>query len=326
MDKSDTSSCRLCARKCGVDRTRVPGRCGETIQIRAARAALHMWEEPCISGRNGSGAVFFTGCPLRCVFCQNREIALGNAGWPLTVTELAQVFLDLQAKKAENINLVTPTHFVPQIIEGVREARGAGPFSENGSDVLRIPVVYNTSSYELPETIRSLRGTADIFLPDLKYFDPELSARYSDAPDYFETASEAIAEMVNISGKPVFDERGMMKSGTIVRHMILPGHTKDSMRILGYLYSTYGDDIYISIMNQYTPMPGIKDSYPELSRRVTKREYEKVVDYALSKGVKNAYIQTGGTADSSFIPAFDGEGIRKDQSYVRLSCESDGSR
>ena len=308
-----TWGCRLCARRCGVDRTKTPGRCGETAVIRAARAALHMWEEPCISGEGGSGAVFFSGCPLRCVFCQNREIALGNAGWKLTVPELAQVFLDLQAKRAENINLVTPTHFVPQIIEAVKMARrgidASGSESGEKRERLVIPVVYNTSSYELPETVQSLRGSVDIFLPDLKYFDPELSGRYSGAPDYYETASAAIREMVNITGKPVFDERGMMKSGTIVRHMILPGHTKDSMKIIGELYGTYGGDIYISIMNQYTPMPGIGERYPELARRVTKREYEKVIDYAISLGVKNAFIQEGGTAEESFIPAFDGEGI-----------------
>ncbi len=267
-----------------------------TDEVMIARAALHMWEEPCISGKEGSGAVFFSGCPLGCVFCQNREIALGNRGIKISVGRLSEIFLSLQGEGANNINLVTPTHFVPQIIRAVQMAR---------QNSLRIPVLYNTGSYENPSTIRMLSGTVDIFLPDLKYCDPELSRKYSFAPDYFETAKAAIAEMVFISGKPVFDSRGMMLKGTCVRHMILPGHTEDSKRILGYLYKTYGDSIYISIMNQYTPMPGIKDRYPELARRLTRREYDKVVDFALSLGIKNAYIQEGGTAKESFIPDFD---------------------
>ncbi|HUM84251.1 MAG TPA: radical SAM protein [Lachnospiraceae bacterium] len=354
------------------------GRCGMTDDVMAARAALHMWEEPCISGKEGSGAVFFSGCPLGCVFCQNRDIALGRKGKIITVERLARILLELQDKGANNINLVTPTHYVPQIVEAVRIAR-LGDFpemrvpgaeegldrAENASDTaeslsqaesalntaeslsqaesalntaesssqaesalsaaedlgternvtaqkemrLRIPVVYNTGSYENPETIRMMKGTVDIFLPDLKYYDPAVSNRYSMAPDYFKTASVAIAEMVLLSGRPVFDSRGMMTRGTIVRHMILPGHTEDSKKILRYLHDTYGNDIYISIMNQYTPMPGIGEQYPELARRLTKREYEKVVDYALSIGIENAYIQEGGTAKESFIPPFGMEGL-----------------
>ncbi len=302
-DAENLKSCGLCARRCGADRTAVPGRCGETAVVRAARAALHMWEEPCISGKEGSGAVFFSGCPLGCVFCQNRSIALGDAGFPVTVPRLAEIFLELEAQGANNINLVTPTHFVPQIAAAVRAAREEGPKK------LGIPVVYNTGSYERPETVRMLRGVVDVFLPDLKYFDPALSARYSDAPDYFDTASAAIGEMVKISGPPCFDGRGMMTSGTIVRHMLLPGHTRDSMRVIEYLHRTYGDDIYISIMNQYTPMPGIGERYPELARRVTRREYRKVTDYALEIGVVQAYIQEGGAARESFIPEFEGKGI-----------------
>ena len=300
--ESMMKSCSLCARGCGTDRNRRAGRCGETIEVRAARAALHMWEEPCISGKEGSGAVFFSGCPLRCVFCQNRDIALGSCGQSISLERLADIFLELQGKKANNINLVTPTHYVPQIIEAVKQARSRG---------LAIPVLYNTASYEMPETIRMLKGTVDLFLPDLKYAEPETGLRYSMAPDYFERAKAAIAEMVRITGDPVFDEHGLMTRGTIVRHMVLPGHTKESKAIVRYLYETYGDHIYVSIMNQYTPMPGIGEKFPELARRVTAREYDRVIDYALSIGVKNAYIQEGGTQKESFIPAFDGEGVLK---------------
>ena len=326
--------CRLCGRRCGINRTLRAGRCGMTERVYAARAALHMWEEPCISGKEGSGTVFFTGCPLGCVFCQNREIALGRRrtsqrgmasafgvrvsgesvfeasenigsydetiGVPVTEEQLAETFLDLEGQCANNINLVTPTHFVPQIIRAVRIARARG---------LAIPIVYNTGSYETEETVRSLEGTVDVFLPDLKFMDPEISDRYAKAPDYFEVAERAIRGMVEIAGQPAFDDRGMMKRGVIVRHMVLPGHTKDSKRIIGYLHETYGEKIYVSIMNQYTPMPGIGDGFPELARRVTKREYGRVVDYAIELGMENVFIQEGPTAAESFIPEFDGTGL-----------------
>ena len=294
-------NCRLCARSCGADRIHgEAGRCGGTDKVFAARSALHMWEEPCISGSEGSGAVFFSGCPLGCVFCQNRSIALGKAGREISLPRLAQLFLELQEQKANNINLVTPTHYVPQIICAVENARRMG---------LAIPIVYNTASYERPETVRMLAGTVDIFLPDLKYYDTAISAKYSSAPDYFDVASKAIREMVRISGKCEFDGRGMLRKGTVVRHMILPGHTRDSKQILRCLHETYGDDIYISIMNQYTPMSGIGERYPELGRRITRREYDKVVDFALQIGITNAFVQEGETAKESFIPEFDGTGL-----------------
>ncbi len=321
--------CRLCGRRCGINRTLRAGRCGMTERVYAARAALHMWEEPCISGKEGSGTVFFTGCPLGCVFCQNREIALGRRqtshggmasafgvrvfeaseniesrdetiGVPVTEEQLAETFLSLEGQHANNINLVTPTHFVPQIIRAVRIARERG---------LTVPIVYNTGSYETEETVRRLKGTVDVFLPDLKFMDPEISDRYAKAPDYFEVAEKAIRGMVEIAGPPAFDERGMMMRGVIVRHMVLPGHTKDSKRIISYLHETYGEKIYVSIMNQYTPMPGIGDEFPELARRVTKREYGRVVDYAIELGMENVFIQEGPTAAESFIPDFDGTGL-----------------
>ncbi len=271
-----------------------------TMEITAARAALHMWEEPFLSGKEGSGTIFFSGCPLGCVFCQNKEIALGRAGLTITEERLTEITLELQEKGANNINLVTPTQYVPEIIRCIADARKRG---------LSIPVVYNTGSYERPETIRALKGTVDVFLPDLKFFDPELSARYAHAPDYFAVAKEAIEAMVETVGEPVFDERGMMKKGVCVRHLILPGHTKDSMACIRYLHETYGNRIYLSIMNQYTPMKGIEKAYPELGRRLTTREYEKVLSYAINIGVVKAYIQEGETAKESFIPAFDYTGI-----------------
>lgn len=298
----ELKECALCPRRCHIDRTVRRGYCGEGRTVRVARASLHMWEEPCISGENGSGTVFFTGCPLKCVFCQNRKIVSGDRGRVLSVLQLSKLFLQLQVKGAENINLVTPTHFVPQIAEALRMSK---------SDGLSIPVVYNTSGYEQVETLRLLDGLVDIYLPDLKYYSRGLSERYSNAPDYFEYASLAIAEMVRQAGTPVFDSQPsgnlLMKRGVIVRHMVMPGHVRDSKAVIRYLYDTCKDDIYISIMNQYTPPEGM-DAYPEISRRVTRREYERVVDYAIMLGVENAFIQEGDTAKESFIPDFD-EGV-----------------
>lgn len=291
--------CTICPRKCGTDRMNGRGYCSEGSTVRVARASLHMWEEPCISGRTGSGTVFFSGCPLKCVFCQNRKIVSGSRGRELTDRQLARLFLLLQDKGAANINLVTPTHFAPQIAEALRISR---------SDGLSVPVVYNTSGYELVGTLRQLEGLVDIYLPDLKYYSGELSARYSNAPDYFAYASRAIAEMVRQVGAPLFDsalpDEKRMRRGVIVRHLVMPGHVRDSMEIVRYLYNTYRDDVYISIMNQYTP-PAVMDDYPEIGRRVTRREYDRVVDYAIELGVENAFVQEGDTAKESFIPDFD---------------------
>ena len=292
-----TAPCMLCPRSCGADRANgKTGYCKETATVRVARISLHMWEEPCISGENGSGTIFFSGCPLRCVFCQNKQIALGEKGAALATDELCDAFLLLQEKKAENINLVTPTHFVPQIVKAIERAKTKG---------LTIPIVYNTISYECVETIKMLDGFVDIYLPDLKYQSGELSRRYSNAPDYFAYATKAIDEMVRQTGKPVFAQN-RMKRGTIVRHMIMPGHTKDSINIIRYLYKKYQDDVFLSIMNQYTPPKDItQQGFDELGRTVTKREYEKVVNDAIALGVTNAFIQEGETASKSFIPDFD---------------------
>ena len=270
-----------------------------TDKLCVARAALHMWEEPCISGEEGSGAVFFSGCTLRCVFCQNRNIATAKTGKIITTDRLAGIFLELQEKGANNINLVTPTHFAVQIAEAVIKAK---------KDGLKIPIVYNTGSYENIETLKMLDGLVDIYLPDMKYVNSELSLKYSNAADYFEVASAALKEMFRQVGSPVFDERGIMKKGMIVRHLILPGLTDDSKNVIKYLYETFKDDIYISIMNQYTPLKQV-EKYPEINRKVTDEEYDEVVDYAIELGVVNGFIQEGGTASESFIPEFDCEGV-----------------
>lgn len=293
--------CRLCPRECNADRANgETGYCGEGSSLRVARAALHMWEEPCISGKTGSGTIFFTGCSLRCVFCQNNTISDGKAGKVITVERLSEICLELQEKGACNINLVTATHFVPQIISALKLSR------DNG---LSIPIVYNCGGYEKVETLRLLDGLVDIYLPDLKYYSPRLSARYSNAPDYFERACAAIAEMVRQTKAPIFDKTtGLMKRGVIVRHLLLPKRLADSKKIMSYLYSTYKNDIYVSIMSQYTPI-GTFAEMPELNRKVFHKEYNALIDYCLELGIENGFIQEGEAASESFIPPFDLEGV-----------------
>nr|WP_296156645.1 radical SAM protein [uncultured Blautia sp.] len=292
--------CRLCPRNCGVDRNSgQKGFCGVSAEVKIARAALHMWEEPCISGKEGSGAVFFSGCALRCRFCQNRAISGGQQGKTVTVKRLADIFLELQEQNANNINLVTAGQFVSQVAAAIILARDQG---------LKIPVVYNSSGYESLDALKMLEGLVDIYLPDFKYMDPDLALKYSHAKDYPEVAKEALKEMVRQVGEPEFDDRGMMQKGIIVRHLLLPGHVRDSRNVLKYLIDTYENRIYISLMNQYTPMPAMKGD-PLLSRKVTEREYERLIDYGISLGLENGFIQEGETAKESFIPEFNGEGI-----------------
>lgn len=317
----DFSDCTLCPRNCHSDRTINPtvsglknkyGYCGQSNTVRAARAALHMWEEPCISGSSGSGTVFFSGCNMGCIFCQNFEISHGTYGKNISISRLSEIFLELQEKKANNINLVTPTHFVPQIIDALSLAR------KNG---LHLPIVYNTGSYENVETLCMLDGLIDIYLPDFKYFSASLSRKYSHTADYFEKASLAVSEMVRQTGKPVFrtesgnfltaeeyDDKALLYRGTIVRHLLLPNCLEDSKAVIKYLYETYKNQIFISIMSQYTPLRSISE-YPELNRKVSSKEYEELVDYAISIGVENGFIQGEDTAAESFIPAFNCEGI-----------------
>lgn len=293
-------SCTLCPRRCRINRLAGErGYCGMTAEVMGARAALHMWEEPCISGVRGSGAVFFSGCSLGCVFCQNRPIAAGEVAKPVPLLRLTEIFLELQEQGAANINLVTAGHFAPQTAWALAEAKRRG---------LRIPVVYNSSGYESKEALETLGDQVDVWLPDFKYMAPGLAKKYSHAEDYPRAACQAVDWMVRRAGLCEFDEEGYVQKGVIVRHLILPGHTKDSMAVLKYLHERYGDSIYISIMNQYTPLPQV-EAYPELARRVTKREYEKVLDYALELGISNGFFQEGETARESFIPLFDYEGL-----------------
>lgn len=295
-----TKDCTLCPRECHVNReNKKRGYCGMDSRIYAARAALHMWEEPCISGEKGSGAVFFSGCGLRCIFCQNREIAIGKDGKEISVEKLGEIFLNLEKQGAANINLVTGAHYVPQIREALSIAKEKG---------LSVPVVYNSSGYEKVETLKLLEGYVDVYLPDFKYMEASLAEAFSNAPDYPERAKEAIEEMVRQTGKCVFNEEGYLEKGTIVRHLILPGHTANSKKVLDYLHNTYGNKIFISIMNQYTPVYEQK-VYKELNRKVTEREYKKVLDHALEIGVENGFWQTGDTAKESFIPSFNYEGL-----------------
>jgi putative pyruvate formate lyase activating enzyme len=298
--ETDMKACCLCPRECKADRANgQKGYCNMTSELMVARAALHMWEEPCISGEEGSGTIFFSGCSLGCVYCQNYHIAHGQAGKIITTERLAEIFLELQEKKANNINLVTPGHYIPQIINALQSAKDQG---------LTIPVVYNSSGYEKVEALKLLEGYVDIYLPDFKYMDEAPARLYSFCRNYSEYAGKAIQEMVRQAGAPVFDERGMMQKGVIVRHLTLPGYLEDSKRIIKYLYETYGDTIYISILSQYTPLPQV-EAYPAINRRISSEEYEELVDYAIEIGVENGFIQEGETATESFIPEFNLEGV-----------------
>lgn len=293
-------NCLLCPRKCGINRAAgQTGVCGVSAEIRVARAALHYWEEPCISGEKGSGAVFFSGCSLHCVFCQNREISDGKVGKIISKERLRDIFLELKAKGANNINLVTPGQYIPDIVWAVSDARRYG---------MELPIVYNTSGYENADELKQLEEIVDVYLPDFKYMDSALSAKYSRAKDYPSVAKQAISEMVRQQPRVVIDDAtGLIQKGVIVRQLLLPGHVNDAKAILKYLHDTYQDSIYISMMSQFTPI-ALKD-YPEINRTVTRREYERLVDYALEIGITNAFIQEGDVAKDSFIPAFDSEGV-----------------
>lgn len=294
-------NCILCPRNCNTNRNDGNiGACMVSGKLKLARAALHYWEEPCISGEAGSGAVFFSGCSLHCVFCQNEEISRGQSGKEVEKERLAEIFLELQEKGANNINLVTPGQYVPHIIWAVEQARNQG---------LKLPIVYNTSSYEKVETIRRLQGIVDIYLPDFKYMSSDIAMKYSKAKDYPEVAKAAIAEMVRQQPNPVFDEvTGLMKRGVIVRQLLLPNLLEDAKAIVKYLYDAYGDNIYLSLMSQFTPLSNV-ENYPELNRKVSEKEYEEYINYAIELGVENGFIQEEDVADESFIPHFDCEGV-----------------
>ena len=287
-------NCMLCPRKCGVNRYEKPGACGATNKIRVAYYSLHQWEEPVLSGDKGSGTIFFSHCNMKCIYCQNKKISIDGYGKLISNKRLGEIMLELQKMGAHNINLVTPTHYVPNIASVLRKIK---------DKALKVPVVYNTSSYENVGTIMMMNHLVDIYLADLRYFDDQLGVNYSGVSNYFENATMAIDEMFRQVGSPEFDKNGLLKKGLIVRVLILPGHLEDAKNIIRYLYKTYGNEIFISIMNQYTPVnPCI---YNHLNRKLTEKEYDEVIKYALELGVENAFVQEEGTAEESFIPNFD---------------------
>lgn len=293
-------NCNICPRECGADRENGGiGVCGCDGRIYISRAARHFWEEPPISYKNGSGTVFFSGCNLGCVFCQNREISRNMTGKEVSADRLYEIFWELLSQGAHNVNLVTPTHYTEQIIPVLKRAK---------ENKFPLPIVWNSGGYEKADTVKRLRGLVDIYLPDLKYINPVTAKKYSGAEDYFEYAKKAIDEMVSQTGTPII-HRGTMRRGVIVRHLVLPNHTEESKEIIEYLHTRYGDKIYISIMNQYTPMESIKNTHPEIYRTVTEAEYAEVVEFAKNIGVENAFIQDGETAKESFIPPFDNSGV-----------------
>ena len=288
--------CNLCHRACLVNRNERYGYCGVKSAMLVSRAALHFWEEPIISGQNGSGTIFFSGCSLGCVFCQNRKISHGGVGKELSCDELSRVMLRLQNEGAHNINFVTPTHYAPSIATAIDKAREGG---------LIIPTVYNTGSFDTVETLKMLEGKIDIYLPDFKFYRAETAKKLANAPAYPDIARASIAEMVRQHPTPII-ENGIMQSGVIVRILLLPSHLAEAKLSVKYLYTTYGDNIYISLMNQYTPMPNMERP---LNRKVTREEYDELVDYAARLGVTNCFIQEGETAKESFIPDFDNTGV-----------------
>ena len=297
MKIQEYEKCSLCHRACGVNRYVKTGYCRMPSTIYITRAAPHYWEEPPISGTNGSGTIFFSGCSLGCIFCQNRDISKGPIGQEISVEKMVDIMLNLEKRGVHNINFVTPTHYAPSIKQAVKNAKSSG---------LKIPIVYNTGSYDTVETIKSLEGTIDVYLPDLKYYRNSTSNKYSKAENYVNASRETIFEMYRQVGKPKFDENGIMTSGVIVRILLLPGHLAEAKLSLKYLIDTYGDGIYISLMNQYTPMPNMP---APLNRKVTRSEYDELLEYAEKIGLKNGFFQDFGTAEESFIPPFDGTGI-----------------
>lgn len=309
-------ACDLCPRRCGANRRAGQrGVCGADDELLVARAALHFWEEPPVSGARGSGTVFFSNCPLRCSYCQNAVIAAGRAGAPVTVARVAQMCLELEAQGALNVNFVTPTHYAPQAREAVRQARAAG---------LSVPVVWNTSGYETVAAVRANAGTVDAYLTDFKYGSAEPARRYSNAPDYVEVALAALDEMVRTAGEPRFDEvdgAPRLAGGVVVRHLMLPGGLEDSKRVVRLLHERYGGSVLLSLMNQYTPVVAeaaragderaqrVLDACPELACRVSDEDYERLLDFADGLGVQDYFWQEGGAAEESFIPPFDLTGV-----------------
>lgn len=293
-------NCRLCPRNCNVNRLKNEvGFCKSNVNLNIARVSLHDWEEPCISGSRGSGTVFFSNCNLNCVFCQNHEISQQGIGKEVSIERLSTIFMEQQERGAHNINLVTPTHFVPQIIEAIKLSKAIG---------LKIPIVYNSNGYENIDTIKALNGYIDVYLPDLKYMSDKYAKRYSKVSNYFEFASKAIDEMFKQAPKLIFNKDGLLTSGVIIRHLMLPGLLFDSKKLIDYIYNKYGDNIYISIMNQYTPMFNSKE-YPEINKALNPKHYDSLINHCIDIGIKNAFIQEDGTVKESFVPHFDLRGV-----------------
>lgn len=286
--------CNICPRKCGIERKNAGGFCKTSESFKVARAALHFWEEPCISGKNGSGAVFFSGCNLKCVYCQNYEISRDNKGVEISREKLMEIFENLISQGAENINLVNPAHYAVMLADVLKQWKSP------------VPVVYNSSCYESVETLKLLDGLIDIYLPDFKYIRTDKAERYSSAADYPEIAKAALAEMYRQTGKAVFDG-DRMKRGMVIRHLILPQNTNSALNIIDYV-SEHFENAYLSLMAQYVPCTNL-EKYKEINRTVTKREYDKVVDYALSKGLERLFIQERSSADEKYIPLFDFSGV-----------------
>ena len=292
--------CKLCPRKCLVNRLEGElGFCTASMDVKIAKVSLHHWEEPCISGSSGSGTVFFSNCNLKCVFCQNHKISHEGIGKTVSINRLSEIFLEEQLRGALNINLVTPTHYVPQIIEALKLAKSNG---------LSIPILYNSNGYENIDTIKSLKGFIDVYLPDLKYYSDKYALKYSKAPNYFNTASDAISEMVSQVGKAKFDNDGIIQSGVIIRHLMLPGLLFDSKKVIDFIYATFNNDVYISLMNQYIPMQDVFN-YPEINKTLNPLHYDALIKYCLNLGITNCFIQESGTSSEAFVPDFDLSGV-----------------
>ncbi|MCB2307822.1 radical SAM protein [Clostridium estertheticum] len=292
--------CNLCPRKCFVNRLDGElGYCNASGYIKVAKVSLHYWEEPCISGELGSGTVFFSNCNLKCVFCQNYKISHDGYGKTISINRLSEIFLEQQKRGALNINLVTPTHYVPQIIESLKLAKQSG---------LSIPILYNSNGYENIDTIKSLKGFIDVYLPDLKYYADKYALKYSKAPNYFNTASKVITEMVSQVGKLKFDDNGIIQKGVIIRHLMLPGLLFDSKKVIDFIHTTFNDDVYISLMNQYTPMH-VETKFPEINKTLNQDHYDALINYCLNLGITKCFIQDSGTSSPDFIPNFNLSGI-----------------
>ncbi len=296
--------CNQCPRKCNVDRSvgtgLETGFCGATNQLKVAKAFLHMWEEPCISGTQGSGTIFFSGCNLKCVYCQNYQISQDNFGKVISLDRLKQIIMELIAQGAHNINLVNPSHYTEALKQVLNDLKKSGELS--------VPVVYNSSGYDTVETLKTLEGIVDVYLPDLKYSSVETAFKYSKAKDYPEVSKQAVLEMYRQVGSPELGETGIIQKGLIIRHLILPGHTKESISILNWISENFPKSIYVSLMSQYTPYYAV-EKFPEINRPITRKEYDRVVDHLYKLGLEEGYVQERHSSDTQYIPDFNLEGV-----------------